>query len=760
MRAQIAVFVTLLTLVVVNGLALRGDALANTLDNAMQMITGLTAVILGLIAARRHTGRQRAWRLVVALGMAGWSSGQAIWSWYQWTHGGSLASPSWADFGYLSFPVFVLPALFVAARGTVDTREEPSQRTSGAKFALGLTLDGLIVTASVLIMAWSAALGPAVRTKPNDLGDWVAILYPVTDLLMVVVALLLLALERVDLSVRRGFVFLTMGIIGLACSDTIYAYLVSIGALSMKPWADAGFVLGPLLIAFAMLSPVSQAREAAEPRPQGLTTWQFGLPLGCLVLVGLLVTFQLILDGQLGLFETFLAMVVVSLVVARQFTVLLDNRLLIRKVYDGQRLLAHQAYHDQLTGLANRRLFTERLDAAIASRRAVAVIFVDLDDFKSVNDQFGHTAGDGLLLAIGQRLTGSVRRQDTVARIGGDEFAILIDGDPEPPATLTGRITTALRSPFAVLSSCITMHASMGMVLPDLDEPMLTADVLLRRADQSMYEGKQKGKNTSVVFASAPSDEDFSAALRSASGGVPLRFNLYYQPMARLSDGKTVALEALARWTTPGGKPVAPSIFVPTVEASGLGLIFDTMVLDLACREITEAGCSYPVHVNIGPARLCDPDFEAAVAATTARYGITDDSLILEVTETTPIADLSEAAGSIRRLQSIGVRVALDDFGTGYNSLMYLHALPVDLIKLDRTLTEWFNPDDDGLLYRSVMKLCMTLGFGIVAEGIETAEQAARIRRAGCSLAQGNYFGQPAPLAMIPQGSQPGPVSA
>lgn len=759
MRRQAAAVAVALALVVVNGAGFAGQALTGVLDNLMQLLAGITAVICGCIGARRHTGRQRSWRLAVAGGMAGWSAGQVIWGWNQWVHDGALTSPSWADVGYLSLPVFVLPALFVAAKGAGSSGHR-LERDRRVLFALGLTLDGLIITTSLFTLAWTAVLSEAVRSRPDDVGDWVAIMYPVTDFLMVVVAVLLLVFKKLDPADRRSFGLLTVGIVALAFSDSIYAYLFNIGAASMKPWADAGFVVGPLFIGFAMLGTAAVGKREHHANLGGYRVSQLALPFTCLIAVGVLVVCQLVANGRLEQLEAWLAMSVVLMVVAKQLAVLIDNRHLIRRVYDGQRQLEYQANHDTLTGLANRRLFTDRLEAAIADRRPVTVIFLDVDDLKEVNDRFGHTVGDGVLLSLGQRLAGCVRREDTVARFGGDEFAILIAGDAAPAAAVTARISAALRTPFVVATSSITVHVSMGVVVADFDESLLSADELMRRADHSMHQGKRRGKNTTVLYEPPPADEeDFAAALRGSAGGVPERFALCYQPITRL-DGSIVAVEALSRWATPSGKAVPPSTFVPAVETAGLGAVFDTMVLDLACREVSEAGFRYPVHVNIGPARLVDGAFEAAVADTIARYGVPGRQLILEITETMPISNLSDAAGAIRRLQSLGVRVALDDFGTGYNSLMYLQALPVDLIKLDRSLTNWFNPDETEVLYHSVMRLCLSAGFGIVAEGIESADQAERIRTVGCSLAQGYHFGRPAPLESVSRRSRRGPILA
>jgi diguanylate cyclase (GGDEF)-like protein len=378
------------------------------------------------------------------------------------------------------------------------------------------------------------------------------------------------------------------------------------------------------------------------------------------------------------------------------------------------------------------------------------LIFVDLDDFKEVNDRFGHAGGDLLLHAVAQRLLGCVRSTDTVARLGGDEFAILLEGEVDAPQAVAERIQGTLRRPFAVSGTLVPVRASMGLVVPDPAEPLVTSDVLLGRADTSMYAGKRLGKDTTVVY--RPSQDgppDFPSALRRAEGGIPEGFSLVFQPIVRLADEAPVAVEALARWTTRDGTAISPETFVRAAEGAGLGAELDSQVLDLACREITAAGLDLTVHVNVCASRLGADALEQSVSASLARYRLPADRLVVEITETVPVPDLAAGAGAIRRLQALGVRVALDDFGAGYSSLTVLHALPVDLIKLDRALTTGVQPERDAALCRSLVGLCADLDLGVVAEGIETAEQAELITRAGCTTAQGYRFGRPAPLSAL-----------
>ncbi|HEY3471521.1 MAG TPA: EAL domain-containing protein [Amycolatopsis sp.] len=752
--AALLVVVTV-ALVVVNGFAFWGDTFALWVDDAMQLSAGVTAVVCGVLAARRVRGHQRWWRTLVAIGMTGWSLGQCVWSWYQLIDGRGLPSPSLADVGYLSFPVFALAALFTLARARIRPdreRWQPAQWT--AHFGIAVVLDGLVVTGSLFILTWTAALGQLVRaTAPDALAWSVAIAYPLSDLVVVVVAVLLVVFDRVDRPYRANLLLLAVGIVALACSDSVFAYLVSIGAESMKPWADAGFVLGPLFIAFALLVTPSSRRREEMGQAVGVDWWQLALPYVPVTAVALLISVQLLAGAGPDAVEVIVGVLVVLLVLARQLLSLLDNRLLLRRVYEGQQQLTHQAYHDPLTGLANRALFADRLDQAVESadgQRPLVLIFVDLDDFKEVNDRFGHAGGDLLLHAVAQRLQSCVRAGDTVARLGGDEFAILLEGELDAPQAVADRIQGALRRPFAVHGTLVPIRASMGLVVPDPAEPLVTADVLLGRADTSMYAGKRLGKDTTVVYRPCQDGPpDFPSALRRADGDIPEGFGLVFQPIVRLPGETPVAVEALARWTTRDGTAVSPETFVRAAEGAGLGAELDALVLDLACREITAAGLDLTVHVNVCASRLGAAALEQSVAESLARYRLAPERLVVEITETVPVPDLTAGAAAIRRLQDLGVRVALDDFGAGYSSLTVLHALPVDLIKLDRALTTGVQPERDAALCRSLVGLCAELDLAVVAEGIETAEQAELVIRAGCTTAQGYRFGRPAPLSTL-----------
>jgi EAL domain-containing protein (putative c-di-GMP-specific phosphodiesterase class I) len=326
----------------------------------------------------------------------------------------------------------------------------------------------------------------------------------------------------------------------------------------------------------------------------------------------------------------------------------------------------------------------------------------------------------------------------------------LVEGDDELPEVVADRLRVALRDPFAIHGSAVRVRASMGLVSPPGGEPTPTSDDLLRQADSSMYAGKRLGKDTAVVYRpSSGVSVDFPSALRQAKGGVPAGFRLVYQPVVSLPHGAPVAVEALARWTAPNGMQIPPETFVAVAEGAGLGATLDAMVLDLACREVQAAGLDLDLYVNIGAARLGNAAFEQVVRQTLARHDVDAGRLVLEITETVPIVDLTAGAAAIRRLSDIGVKIALDDFGAGFNSLTYLHTLPVHIVKLDRSLAVGAEPNRDLSLYRSVIGLCDTLGLDVIAEGIEYQTQADTVFAAGCRLAQGYLFARATQLDQI-----------
>ncbi len=769
LRLQLAVAGLAVTAVLVaDSSGLLGPKLATILDDSAQLGGGVFATICCLYGARRTSGVERAWRRLMAIGMVGWSIGQLIWSYYQVFARTPLPSPSWADVGYLTLPVFALAALLtLAATGVAAHRPQVRVGGSALRSRLVLALDGLVIVGSLLIFTWATALGTVVRAgAPTGLGFAVAIAYPVTDLMLVVIVVLLLATRPVQPRLRSQLVLLGLGLVGLSFSDSIFAYLVASGAESMPPISNVGFIAGPVLVALAALNYARPGADAVASRQGPVVEWfHLLMPYICMLVTSVLVVAQNLAGLKVDAFEAYTGIAIFWLIVIRQMVTLIDNTVLLARVSEAQDRLSYQAFHDPLTGLANRALFRSRLAEAVernrVEHRPLALLFVDLDDFKLVNDSLGHAGGDRVLQAAGERLLICVPGANTVARLGGDEFGVLLEGDVEQPDRVGERILAALRRPFDVDGRAVSIGASLGAVIPDGSEAALTADALLRRADAAMYAGKRRGKGLLVLYgpesAGGYDHPDLPTLLAGALAGGPPAWaglDVHYQPIVRMADSGTVAVEALARWNDPLMGHVPPAVFVAVAERAGLIAALDNFVLNRACGDLATYLARYggdaTVHVNISASRLGNPDLEGVVREVLQRYGLAAQHLVLEVTESSRIPDPLAAVASAERLRALGIRIALDDFGTGYNTLAQLHLLPIDILKLDRTLTTIDGTSERlAALCGSMVRIAADLGITVVAEGVETAEQAAALARLGCGFGQGHLYGRPAPMASM-----------
>lgn len=466
-----------------------GDA-AVALDDLAQLATGLFATTACWWTARRASGPDRAWRVLTGFGAFGWSVGQALWTWYQLVEERAVPSPSPADAGYLSIVPFTFAALLVIGShrrsGTPDALLDRRSRSA----RVVLLLDGLIVVGSLFLLTWTTSLGGLVAVgNPSTAAFLVAIAYPLTDLVLLVIVVVLSADRKVVL--RPQLRLLGLGVVGLAASDLAFAYLVSVRAPEVPPLANAGFVVGPVLIGLAALAPPPP--RAAPVRTTRSWQWAYLLmPYVPLLVSSVLVLRRTVIGdlAPLDAVEIGCGFTVFVAVILRQLATIVDNTRLAAMLRESERTLAHQAHHDPLTGLANRALFERRLEEAMADRHSpFGLLFVDLDDFKSVNDEAGHARGDELLEQVAHRLRGCVRDTDVVARLGGDEFGVLVEGVDEPEK-VAFRILDALGD---------EISASVGVVVCADPGPEDTAQSVLRRADQAMYEAKRDGGRGLVI---------------------------------------------------------------------------------------------------------------------------------------------------------------------------------------------------------------------------------------------------------------------
>jgi diguanylate cyclase (GGDEF)-like protein/PAS domain S-box-containing protein len=413
-----------------------------------------------------------------------------------------------------------------------------------------------------------------------------------------------------------------------------------------------------------------------------------------------------------------------------------------------ERELQRRALRDELTGLANRALLNDRLERALArSARAeypVAVVVADLDQFKLINDSWGHDAGDQILVRVAERLVAAVRAEDTVARFGGDSFVVVCeDTDEERACEVADRLMAALAEPFDLDGQRLHLRATIGIAI----SPPHSAPDLVRFAEAAMYNAKARGRNRVQVFDTALAEEStdrlaLSNDLRDALARDELA--LHYQPVMDLTTGRVLGVEALARWHHPSRGPVSPAKFVPVAEATGLAAALDRWALDRVRRDAAELRRALPrlhVAVNISATHLSDPDLEEAVLSALGTGHLSADELILEVTESAMMDNIDQARAVLERLKAHGVQSAIDDFGTGYSSLSYLSRLPVSTVKIDLSFIEHITEDTDALaITSSVIRLARTMGLTTIAEGVETAGQLAILRQLGCTGAQGFLF--------------------
>jgi diguanylate cyclase (GGDEF)-like protein/PAS domain S-box-containing protein len=422
-------------------------------------------------------------------------------------------------------------------------------------------------------------------------------------------------------------------------------------------------------------------------------------------------------------------------------------------------LSEHQARHDALTGLANRTVFRERIRHMVEARRRsdtnAAVVIIDLDGFKEINDSLGHAAGDELLVELGRRLAEALRGSDTVARLGGDEFGILLPqaGTRQDVVAAVGRVKAAIEEPVVLQGLSVSLEASIGIAMyPDDGEAV---ESLLQAADGAMYHAKEE--KAGWAFHDVGRVRHNTARLTLMG---ELRraldqheFLLHYQPKARLADGEVHAVEALVRWQHPERGLVAPDEFIPMVQQTGLIKPLSLYVIDAAlhqCHAWLREGLTLAIAVNVSARNLIDSDFPAHVAELLARWQIEPRLLELEITESAMLTQPSRTKRILQQLSAMGLRLSIDDFGTGYSSLSHLRKLPVNEIKVDRSFVMNMDEDEDNAtIVRSTIDLGRNLGLDVVAEGVENAEVWRQLRALGCTAAQGYFLSRPLPAAEL-----------
>jgi diguanylate cyclase (GGDEF)-like protein len=608
-------------------------------------------------------------------------------------------------------------------------------------------------------MASSAAviyvvLGPTlVANSGSPLQVAFSVAYPAGDMVLLV-GLASLLLRGSAPSARWALRLLTAGLLLFVVGDLVYGYVTLHSSYQTGDPIDTTWMVALALMAVAGATQPKVGRpERIEASREGLS-W---LPTAAVAFgFGVLLFSQRHEPIFPGVVMTMVALVLAALVSARQI-------LVQRDLLAAQAQLRYQAFHDTLTELPNRPLVLDRAEQLVARGRrehiAVTALYLDVDGFKQVNDGFGHAVGDALLRTVAHRLTSLLRETDTVGRIGGDEFVILLDptGPPIGPEVVAERVLTALRAPFdlgVTSDEPPSVTASIGIATGS----HASADELLRNADIALYRAKERGRDCYALFESgmetvAEDNLQLEMGLRDAIEKA--QFFLLYQPTFDLRTNAVSGVEALIRWRHPSRGTIEPDQFVPIAERSGMIIPIGRWVLVQACLQAAawnRAGLRIGIAVNVSGRQLDSNRFLDDVNEALEVSEIDPATLTLEITETSLMRDPDGAGGRLAALKELGIRITIDDFGTGYSSLAYLRRFPVDTLKIDRSFIAGIaTSDDSAAIVHSLVQLGKTLGLETLGEGVEEPDQLLALRREECDLCQGFLIAHPLDVEGIEQ---------
>ncbi len=734
---------------------------ATVADDICQLVASLGAGAAGLAAAFRSAGRVRLGWLFLGAGPTLWGVGQAIWCWYELIRQASVPALSAADPFFLCFPVAAAIGLSVLA-WTGDRQEHWRD-----------LLDGCIAACSIFAIVWTTSIQGLIQKGPNSPAVlFIDLAYPVGDIVVLTVAVFSLARA----STRTSTLWLvTIGVCGLAVADSIFIFLRAAGVYLTGSMIDAGWVIGFLLLAIAPLWFLSrkprpatddQSDSGSAPRLPGRrpensrSVFAAAMPYLPLVAAATVVVLRRrAAHLPISVAELVLILAVVILLV-RQYLTLQDNRRLVAEVAAREEQLQRQAFSDQLTGLANRALFTDRATHALElhrrDMRPAALLFIDLDDFKGVNDTLGHGVGDILLIRVAERLRGAVRPGDTLARFGGDEFAVLVEY-PDDPVQLGAHIVEAFRVPFLLPAGHLVARATVGITEVRAEDRTPTLDELFARADIAMYAAKRAGKSQIALYDPSmvlPEAADvlltpaLTRAVADASIGVD------YEPVVDLRTGRMIGVEAVASWQH-DGEPVEPDHFVKLARRAKLLAPLTDLVLDRACGQLVEwsrldGAPELQLSVTVPPDLIKDSEFPDRVSATLARHRLSPRRLVLQLSEDALQADPGAATEVTQRLDEAGVGLVLDDFGTGLVSLLSLKHIPLRAVQVD--MGRFGHPElnaEASEFVRVLFAIGHSLRLPINAAGVTRREQADLLTALGCRHAQGSLFSPPLPAGRL-----------
>ncbi|MEW6225377.1 MAG: bifunctional diguanylate cyclase/phosphodiesterase [Chloroflexota bacterium] len=732
------------------GLVVAGYLLGPAGGGWLVRASGLVLALLAMAASMRGLADSnlRAWR-VIALGTSLIAAGMLL------LHGppetpSEMAASALGLVGYL-----------IAAAGVVRLTREGDPDND-----LSIVLDATIATGAIATIAWFLLVRPWFEAGGGGTfaGATLALGFVSVDVAMVYVVVPALWVQRV---VTRSHVLLAATLLAASISHFgVFGVYTSVGYEPGQP-TDIARLLAVPLVAAAALHP--SARDIRRVRRRGqdarLVRFRMLAIATSLFITPLLLLRFAVREVQAGAniepppglppveMDAAAAMIVLSVLVCGRLFLTLARLEQVVQGRDHLELeLKRQALSDHLTGLPNRSAFSARLAHALARAEpgSAAILFCDLDDFKTVNDTLGHAAGDEVLRAVAARLREAIRGGDLAARLGGDEFAVLLTGldDPAGADTIARRVQAAFEAPFRVADMALAVQVSIGVAVAGAGA---TAIGLMRDADIAMYLAKDRGKARTERFEpSMRAANDRRLILQGDLAGAVARgeFRLVYQPTMNLGAETIVGAEALLRWQHPDRGLLLPADFTPVAEQSGAIVPLGRWVLKTACRQMRawlDGGASPGAHVsvNVAAAQLVDPRFEGDVRSSLATAGLPASNLMLEISEGV-LADVDAAGPMLESLKRLGVRIAIDDFGTGYSAMSYLAGYPIDVLKIDRSFVALLTHDEHGRsLVRSILQVARNLRLVTIAEGIESDEQRRILIRLGCSFGQGHLLGRP-----------------
>ncbi len=681
--------------------------------------------------------------------------------------------------------LFTMPGYALLALGLLTMARG---RRRGRDGNLDATLDATVAALAALTLAWVFLIIPTLSAEQVPLPvRLVLACYPPMSVFLVAIGARIAFSPGVD----RAFAFrgILLAVLWLLVGDVVYM-LVDLHLVAWpSQFIDVPYGLAYIAVTAAVLHPTMN--RLSTPMPTGETAPQPARL--AFVAVALCVPAFLLLLGTSG--STSDRVVLAAIVIGLTGTASWRMFRALRQHARSESRLAHQATHDALTGLANRPAIEEHLDTLLAEAArpgrvtGVALVSLDLDRFKLINDTLGHSLGDALLVAVAERLADNLRARDLVGRIDGDCFVIVVDGVADIPEALevAERTRLGFATPFRVMESAIPISASVGVAFAPArvaDEhtapQQLTSswpgahhelhrhhpssgrrgEDLLRDADTAMYRAKDAGGDTVELFDVSMRERvarrlQLEHELRHALEDGQL--DVHLQPIVSLPGARITGFEALLRWRHPTIGPIAPDLFIPIAEDTGLIMEIGDWVIDESCRHLASIHASHPnaedlwVAVNLSGRQLRDPALVDRVARALLRHRLPPSALLLELTESVIMNDMRNVSHLLGSLRDCGIRVAIDDFGTGYSSLAYLKQLPVDEVKIDREFVSDLGNEDsaNASLIAAVVAIARSLGLSTVAEGVESAEQAARLHELGCDEAQGYFFARPMPVDQV-----------